>query len=235
MATSETYAFNPSAGDIILNAFGMIQIRRWMLTTQHLVDANFQANLLMVDISNRNPNRWVMETQEIALSDGVSAYNLENRTVAVSIVSIRQTINGVSSDRVIGPLSATDYESLPNKAQLAPPTSYFFSLLTPTPTITFWPVPNADSTYTARVQTFRQLQDVSLAGGTTVDSPYRFLDAITTGLASRLAVVYPESLPYPDKAKELDAAYQSRFLLAAGQDQESTPMYVRPEMSGYYR
>lgn len=235
MATSGTYAFNPSAGDIVLNAFGMIQIRRWELTTQHLVDANFQANLLMVDISNRNPNRWVMETQEIALSSGSPTYNLANRTVAVSIVSIRKTVNSVSTDRVIGPISATDYESLPNKAQLAPPTSYFFSLLTPTPTITLWPVPNADSTYTARVQTFRQLQDVNLAGGTTVDSPYRFLDAIATGMAARLAVVYPEKLPYPEKAAQLDAAYQSRFLLAAAQDQESTPMYVRPETSGYYR
>lgn len=235
MATSGTYAFNPSAGDIVLNAFGMIQLRRWELTTQHLTDAAFHANMLMVDISNRNPNRWVMETQEIALSSGTPTYNLADRTVAVSIVTIRQTINSVSSDRVIGPLSAADYEALPNKAQLAAPTSYFFSLLTPTPTISLWPTPNATSTYTARVQTFRQLQDVVLAGGVTMDSPYRFLDAITTGMAARLAVVYPEKLPYPEKAKELDAAYQSRFLLAAAQDQESTPMYVQPLMRGYYR
>ena len=235
MVTSGTYGFNPSAGDLVLNAFGMIQLRRYELTTEHLVNAAFHANLLMVDFSNRNPNRWVMETQEISLSEGTTTYNLANRTIAVAIVTIRTTVNSTNNDRVIGPLSAADYEALPNKSMEAPPTSFFFSLLTPTPTISFWPTPDGNTTYTARVQTFRQMQDVSLGGGLTVDSPYRFLDAFTTGLAARLAVVYPEKLPTPQRAQELDAAYLSRFNLAASQDQESTPMYVLPNLSGYYR
>lgn len=235
MTTTGTYAFSPSAGDIVLGAFGMIQLRRYELTTEHLTNAAFHANLLMVDFSNRNPNRWAIETQEVALSTGTSTYNLADRTIGVAIATIRTTVDGTSTDRVIGPLSATDYEALPNKQQQGKPTSFFFSLLTPTPTVSIWPTPDNTTTYTLRIQTFRQMQDVSLPGGLTIDNPYRFLDAFTTGLAARLAVVYPEKLPSPDRAAELEGVYQVRFKLAAEQDQEDTPMYVVPDASGYYR
>lgn len=235
MTTTGTYDFNPSAGDIVLGAFGMIQLRRYELTTEHLVNAAFHSNLLMVDFSNRNPNRWAMETQEVALSQNTPTYNLANRTIGVALATIRTTVNNVSTDRVIGPLSATDYEALPTKLQEGAPTSFFFSLLTPTPTISVWPTPDGNTSYTLRVQTFRQMQDVSLPSGVTLDAPYRFLDAFTTGLAARLAVVYPEKLPSPNRVVELETAYKDRFQLAAAQDQESTPMYVQPVLGGYYR
>lgn len=234
MASSGTYAFAPSAGDLILSAFGMIQLRRWELTVQHLEDAYMQANLLMVDFSNRNPNRWAIETQSVTLQEGVPTYNLADRTVGVAIAYIEKTANGTTTSRVIGPFSAADYAAVPVKAQEAPPTAFFFSLLTPTPTVTLWPVPDADATYTLKLQTFRQMQDVVLAGGVGVDTPYRFLDAFATGLAARLAVVYPEKLKDPNKARDLQAAYESRFILAAQQDQERTPMYIRPTFAGYF-
>lgn len=236
MATSGTYAFNPSAGDIILSAFGMIQIRRWEITVQHLTDAYMASNLLMVDFSNRNPNRWAIETQEIALTQGVPTYDLATRTVGVAIAYIDTTASGVTTSRVIGPFSATDYAAVPVKLQQAPPTTYFFSLTSPIPTVSLWPTPDGNGPYTLKVQTFRQMQDVTLANGLTVDTPYRFLDAFMTGLAARLARVYPEKLKNPttDRA-ELEMAYAERFRLAAGQDQERTPMYVMPELSGYIR
>src|SRR5262249_11915434 len=113
MATSGTYAFAPSAGDLILNSFGMIQVRRWELTQQHLIDAYMQSNLQMVDFSNRNPNRWAMETLTVPLSQGVPTYDLETRTIAVAIAYIDTSAGTppVVTSRVIGPLSATDYAS----------------------------------------------------------------------------------------------------------------------------
>lgn len=235
MTTSGTYSFAPSAGDVVLNAFSMCQVRRTMLTQEHLEDAYMQANLLNVDFSNRNPNGWALETQDLTLTPGTATYNLASRTVCVAIAYIRTTASGVDSDRVIGPLSATDYGALPDKARQAPPVSFFFSLLSPTPTVTFWPVPDLADTYTARLQTFRQMQDVVLAGGVGLDSPYRFLDAFTTGLAARLALIYPENLPSPNRPKELQDLYEARFSLAAQRDQESTVMTIRPMMGSYYR
>jgi len=234
MTTTGTYSFAPSAADIVLNAFGMIQIRRPEITQQHLEDAYMAANMLMVDFSNRNPQRWGMETQSQVLSEQTATYELTARTLAIAIAYIDTTQNDVTTSRVLGPISATDYASIANKAQEGPPTSYFFSLLT-TPTITVWPVVPEDSdiTYTLRMQTFRQMQDVSLPGGYTVDTPYRFLDAFSTGLAARLVVLYPEKAKL--SAGDLEALFEKRFKLAAQTDQEKTPMMIRPMMQGYWR
>lgn len=235
MTTTGTYSFNPSAADIILNSFGMIQVRRPEISQQHLEDAYMAANMLMVDFTNRSPNRWTQETQTQVLAEETPTFDLTTRTLAIAIAYIDTTQGDVTTSRVLGPISATDYASIANKAQTGTPTSYWFNLLAPIPTITIWPlVPlNSNVTYTLRMQTFRQMQDVGLVGGLTVDAPYRFLDAFSTGLAARLAVLYPEKAKL--SVADLEALFEKRFKLAAQTDQEKTPLYVRPSFSGYFR
>jgi hypothetical protein len=130
---------------------------------------------------------------------------------------------------VLGPISAADYAALPNKGQEGRPTSYFFSLLS-TPTVTVWPTPDDANTYTLKMQTFRQLQDVDLSSGSGFDSPYRFLDCITTGLAARLAEFYR-----PEKADKLNTLYERRFALAQKRDQENVNLKIQPNIGIYYR
>jgi hypothetical protein len=185
-----------------------------------------------VDFTNRNPNRWQMTTLEIPLIEDIKDYDLETETVAVSVVYIDTDDAGSPQTRVLGPLSATEYASIANKENNGVPTSYFFSLLTPTPKLTLWPVPDATPVYTMRVQTFRQQQDFSVRGGLTVDTPYRFLDAFTFGVAARLAVYYP-----PEKgldAAALDSVYERKFALAAALDQERVSLKITPGLSGYF-
>lgn len=233
MTTTGTYSFAPSAADIVLNSFGMIGIRRPEITQSHLEDAYMAANFLMVDFTNRSPNRWTMETQSQVLDEATPTFDLTARTLAIAIAYIDTTSGGTTTSRVIGPISATDYASIPNKLQEGPPTTYFLSLLT-TPTITVWPVvPTSSSvTYTLKMQTFRQNQDVQLSNGITLDAPYRFLDAFSTGMAARLKVLYPEKAP---AGVDFDGLYEKRFTLAAQTDQEKTPMFIRPQFSGYFR
>ena len=100
----------------------------------------------------------------------------------------------------------------------------------PSPTITLYFVPDANFTYTLKVLSFRQMQDVAGSGGQTLDTPYRFLDAFTTGLAARLAVIYA-----PDRAKKLEALFEKRFLIAAEQDQERVGISITPGLGGYFR
>jgi hypothetical protein len=232
MTSTGTYAFNPSAGDIVLNAYSMIQIRRTEMTTQHLQDAYMASNLLMVDITNRNPLRWGLETQTVPLVLNTQTYTLSNRTIAIPVAYITTTVGSQTIDRVIGPISASEYAAVPNKAQSAPPTSFFFSLLT-TPTITLWPVPDASTISlggTLNLQTLRQVQDVDLTAGTTLDSPYRFLDAITTGLAARLADMYR-----PERAQWLQGRFEQKMTLALGRDQEQAPLFITPGLGNYFR
>lgn len=229
MTSSGTYSFSPSAADLVLNAFGKLQIRSHELSAAHLQDAAMEANLLMIDISNRNPNRWLMETQTVPLVLAAPTYNLAARTISVTVATLNQTGAG---DRTIGPISAADYASYPVKTQPGPPSAYLFNLAV-VPTITVWPVPDAAVIAAGGVlslMTFRQAQDVNLASGETIDSPYRFLDAFTTGLASRLAEIYR-----PEKAGNLNVLYEQRFARAQKRDQENVPISIAPNFSGYYR
>jgi hypothetical protein len=237
MVTSGTYGFNPSAGDIVLNAFGMIGVRRPQITNEHLENAAFQANLTGVDFTNRNPNRWQMEEIPLTLSEGQPTYNLPPQTVATPAVWIDQVMPSPQAtpiSRILGPLSAVDYASIANKGQRGTPNSYFFNLLTPVPTLTLWLVPNQNPEFIGRVMIFKQQQDAVLASGATVDAPYRFLDAFTFGLAARLAVVYPDA-SRPTLPVDLEGAFERKFKLAAALDQERVPLRLQPNLSSYYR
>jgi hypothetical protein len=233
MATTGTYAFNPSAADVVLNAFGMIGVRRTALTTEHLENAAFQANMVGVDFTNRNPNRWKMVEVSVTLVAGTAVYTLDPQVVAVSAVWLNQVQGSDTISRMLGPLSAVDYASIAAKTQQGTPNSYFFSLLTPAPTLTLWLVPNQVPAYTMKVQTFQQQQDTGLSGGYTLDTPYRFLDAYTWALAARLAVYYPDPAR-PSLPADLNTAFEAKFKLAAELDQERVVLRMQPNLSGYY-
>jgi hypothetical protein len=224
-----TYTFAPSAADLVLYAYSLINMRPTELTTQHFIDAGMAANFAMIDMSNRNPMRFAMETVPVPLTSTTATYSLPNRTLAVSIVTIATGSGATLVERTIGPISAYEYAATPTKAQAGPPTSYFFSLLA-VPTITFWPTPDAGGPYVANVQTFRQLQDIDLTNSQGVDSPYRFLDALCTSTAARLAESYK-----PEKAPALYAQADARMRLAQGRDQESTPITIAPALRSYFR
>jgi hypothetical protein len=235
--TTGTYNYAPSAADLVINAYSQCLIRRSELDPQKLQDAYEAFQLLMVDISNRNPNRWALETQSVTLTASVPTYTLTNRTLAIAIAYIDTVSGGQTTSRVIGPVSGTEYAALPNKLQVGPPTTYWFNLLS-VPTITLNPVPDAYTSYTLRLMTFRQQQDIDLTSGQGVDSPYRFLDAMTMGLAWRLAKMYPEKLVKtrgPQVIGEMKKDYEDAFLSAAQQDQEDVPIFITPGLSGYYK
>lgn len=225
MATTGTFSFDPSAADITLNAFALCGVIRSRLTTEHFSNAAFQAQMLGVDLTNRNPNRWQIDNVPLVLQTGVPTYSLPPQVVAVSSVT---TVQG-NIRRVLGPLSAVDYHELASPLQLGMPNSYYFSLLTPAPQITFWLVPSGNPALVASVQVFKQQQDTNQRNGLTVDVPYRFLDAILWGLAARLAVIYA-----PDRAVALKTQYLESLTLAAALDQEAVPLRLGPIVSGYY-
>jgi hypothetical protein len=229
------YSFAPSAGDIIHYAFSLCGLRRPDLGAAHYVDAAMAANLAMVEISNRNPHRFAMETLSTgaggipAITQGTATYALPNRVIAVPIVTIATGSGATLTERVLGPISAYEYQAMPNKGQTGQITSYFFSLLA-VPTLTFWPTPDGGGPYTANIQSFRQMKDVDLTNVQGVDSPYRFLDALATGIAARLADSYQ-----PARAADLYAKYEIRMTMAQGRDQETANISILPGLSSYYR
>jgi hypothetical protein len=230
MTSTGTYAFNPAISNLTLLAFGRIQIRRTEITPQHLADADLESNLTQQAIASRQPNLWRQEVFEIDLAQADEEYDLPARMIAIRDAYISTTINSVTTDRVVWPLSPSEYDALPNKTQQAPPTAYLVTKLM-SPTVKTWPMADADDRYTLKLRMLSQIQDASLRSGVTLDMPYRALDIFVAGLAHRLARIYKPELEAARKQDYADA--WSDFSNTDVED--GVPMYVSPALGGYYR
>lgn len=230
MAYSTTYDYAPTVGELVLNAYGRIGLRRTELTQQHLADAANEANLVQVEFSNRIPNLWLAETYDVSLVQDTATYALLPRLIAPMAVYMTVDNNqGDVTDRILSPISTYDYDSLPNKSQSGLPTTYWFDRQI-TPNITLWPVPDGNATYTLHLRMISQPQDASLPNGIQPQVPYRFFDAFTSALAWRLSVIYAA-----DRAAGLLAMAERAWDIAANNDTELTPIVVAPGIGGYYR
>jgi len=231
MTSSGTYAFAPSIGDLTLNAFARIGLRRPELQQQHFADAAMEANLLQVEFSNRGPNLWKTELYSVSLVQGTASYTLLPRFLAPMAVYMTTAPGGSGApfDRVLGPLSTFEYAALPDKTVQAPPTSYWYERLE-TPVIWLWPVPDGSATYTLNFQMLSQPQDASIPSGVTPDVPYRWFDAFAAALAARLAAIYK-----PEMEVVRAAAAERAWQIAAKEDIEYVPMFLIPGTSGYFQ
>lgn len=230
MATSNQYVFNPPLGEVVIFAYNLIGIRPSALLQEHLEAARMAANFMCSNWSNRGVNLWAVDLVTVTLNQGQSTYPVDANTIM--ILDAYMTIdNGVSDpiDRIILPVSRTEYASYPNKEQQGFTTVYWFDRLI-SPTITLWPVPDGTSAQYLKYYRVRQIQDANLQGATQVEVPYRWLDAFAYGLAARLAVVWA-----PDKLAMLKPLADEAYAVAAEQDVEYAPVYVSPQLSGFFR
>ncbi len=172
--SSGTYAWSPSIGDLTLNAFGRIGIRRTELTQQHLADAATESNLLQVEFSNRQPNLWKSELYTVNLVEGQATYTLPARMISPMAVYITVTPVGSSTsfDRILNPISTYEYAALPDKQTQASPTTYWYNRQI-APQITMWQVPDGSANYVLNLQILSQPDDAKLPNGVTPNFPYR--------------------------------------------------------------
>lgn len=228
MASSGTTLFAPSVADLSVEAYLRCGVKPPSLTPQHFISARLNSNLLLDEWSNEQPHLWKVDLLSVPLLDGVATYALPQVTILTLDVYISQTSNGVTLDRFLYPVSRDDYASYPNKATEAPPAVYWFDR-TITPSITFYPTPDADDTYVCKIYRVIQTDDMNPAGAQTPDMPGRFRPAFTAGLAARLSETYA-----PQLYDALEARHQQRYLSAIRQDQEMAAFELTPDLSSYY-
>jgi len=228
MTTSGTYDFNPSGGQLILYAYSLCGIRRPALIAEHMEDARMALNLMLSAWGNSTPNLWTVDLVETTLVAGTATYDVDAKTVMILDAYIRTGTGEEQNDRIIWPVSRTEYASFPNKDMQALPTVYWFDRIL-SPTITLWQTPDDSTTYTLRYYRCTVIQDINLANGEQVAIPQRWLDAFVWGLAARLAVSYA-----PDRAQALDQKAMQALTKAQEQDTEWVSTYIMPAVSGYY-
>jgi len=90
--------------------------------------------------------------------------------------------------------------------------------------ITVWPTPNPGQTYQFVYWRMRRIQDAG-NGIQTGDMNFRFLPAVTAGLAYYIAMKDPALAPRLDMLK---GVYDEQFNLAAGEDHEKAPIRFVP-------
>lgn len=131
MTTSGTYQFNPALGEIVLYAYQNIGIRPTAVLQEHMESARMATNMMLSRWSNQGVNLWAVDLITTPLVAGQATYDVDPSTVM--ILDAYTTAGG--PDRVIMPISRTEYASYPNKAQQGFPTSFWFDRLT-SPTVT---------------------------------------------------------------------------------------------------
>lgn len=225
--TSKTYDFNPGAGSIMLTAFQRCGVRPASISQAHVREGQNAENYILSELSNVQPNLWMVNLVSFPLLEGQATYSLPAEIVMITDLYI--SYGDPTTDRYLYALSRTEYASIPNKEQEAFPNQFWFNRLI-SPTITFWPVPDGNGPYVARYYSVRQTQDAVLSGGLTVEIPYRFLEAYTAGVAWKLAEIYA-----PQLEDKLFARYTRALNIATTQDVENVGLFITPGLSGYYR
>jgi len=230
MATSGTYTFNPSLGELTLYAYNLAGLRNTSLMQEHMESARMATNLMLSRWANQGVNLWAVDLITTALVAGQTTYDVDPNTVVILDAYV-QIDNGSSQpiDRVIMPVSRTEYASYPNKEQQGFTTVFWFDRLI-SPTVTLWPVPDGYSAQTLKYYRVRQIQDANLQNAQNVEIPYLWLEAFAYGLASRVAQIWS-----PDKLQFLKPLADEAYQIAAAQNVETAQQYISPMISGYFR
>jgi len=239
MATSNTYTFNPSLGELVLYAYNLIGIRNTAVLQEHMEAARMASNMLCSRWSNMGVNLWAVDLVTTPLVTDQATYAVDANTVMILDAYVQNDDSGANIDRIILPVSRTEYASYPNKEQQGFPTVYWFDRLISSsrstgsagPSVTLWPVPNTDNgPQSLKYYRVRQIQDSGLSNGQTVEIPYLWLEAFAYGLAMRLAQIWNPAAVAMIKPMA-DEAYQ----IAASQNIEQAATYISPMISGYFR
>jgi len=180
--------------------------------------------------SNQGVNLWAVDLQTVPLVQGQATYSVPSNTV-VMLDSYVTIDDGQSPpiDRIILPISRTEYASYPNKEQQGFTTTFWFDRLL-SPNVTLWPVPDGTSAQFLKYYRVRQIQDSNLQNGEQVEIPYLWLECFALGLAQRLAMIWA-----PDKVMMLKPLADEAYQIAASQNVETAQQYISPQVSGYFR
>jgi hypothetical protein len=228
MTTSGTYTYNPGLGELTLYAFNLCGVRNTEVLQEHMFTARTAANLMLANWANQGVNLWAVDLITTPLVEGQTTYTVDSNTVMILDAYVTTTNGTLSTDRVILPISRTEYASYPNKEQQGFPTTYWFDRLI-NPTVTIWPVPDGTQT-TLKYYRVRQVQDSNLQNAQTVEIPYLWMDAFAFGLAARLAQIWKPELVMVLKPQAMES-----YQIAASQNVEYAQQYISPQIQGYFR
>ena len=232
LAPSATNLFQLSGSDSVLEAFERIQIAASQITAERMISAARSANLLLQDWANRGVTLYTVEqATPIALVQGTATYTLPTNCVQMlDTYYSYPNGDGTYTDRLILPMTRTEYAMIPEKSIQAPPNRYWFQR-TATPQVTTWQV--FDGSQTGALLNYfymRQMYDFAPSGSQTPDILNRFAEAFVTDLTARLAEKFA-----PAQWQTKDMMAKGAWDRAVAEDREQGPLTIKPNFSRYTR
>lgn len=217
MASSGTYTFAMQIDDYCMEAFERIGKTNDALKVPQMRAFRRSMNLMFASWANQGVNLWTLERVSVTLAANASPNTVTTGAGTVDVLDTTLTVDDL--DRVMTPISRTDWEGIPDKTQAGDPTQYWVDRTLPTPVIHLWTV-QSEADRVLNYWRMRQLQDVS-ALAQDANAPYLWFDAISAGMAARMAEKYAPEL-FEQKLKLADQA----LALAKGENRERVPMQI---------
>ena len=225
MTTSGVTTFNPDLNEIVEEAFERCGAE--LRTGYDLKTARRSLNLLLAAWANQGINMWTIEQGSQVLTAGTNTYTLPADTVDLIEHVIRTGAGNVSTqtDLTITRISVSTYSSIPNKLQQARPIQVYINRQAAAPQFTVWPTPDNSQTYTFVYWRLRRIQDAGAGGTYTQDIPFRFLNALVSGLAYYLSMKIPGAM---ERMQTLKQQYDEAWELASTEDREKAAVRFVP-------
>lgn len=232
-ASSGTYNFNLANSQIVVEAYDRIGMRPTELDRHHFNSARTSLNLELMSWSNQGINLWKIVSGTINLVASQSVYTLPANIITITdlwFTTVGAAAPSQSTDRLLTPLTRSEYAALPMKLMPGTPTSYWFQRLQ-VPQVTIWQPPQYGApNYVCNWYGLQQIQDAGIGGGETPDVVDRGLDALCAGMAVRLASKFA-----PDRQQMKMQEQAVAWEAFTRTDQEQGPVIFSPTFSGYTR
>tara|TARA_R100000700_G_C3137393_1_gene120333 strand:+ start:258 stop:953 length:696 start_codon:yes stop_codon:yes gene_type:complete len=228
MAVSGSKDFELDVADYVEEAFERCGLE--LRTGYDLKSATRSLNLMLAEWANRGLNQWTVTEKTIDLVKDTTSYTIDstNSTATIDVldVFIRETISGTATDVPLSRLSRAQYANISTKTTSGKPNQYFINKLI-SPTVTVWPAPDKNSTYTIHLNVLTRMDDADV-GANTMDMPFRFFPCLAAGLAYYMAIKRA-----PEKVAMLKQMYDEEFNRALSQDEERASFRVAPDLRNY--
>lgn len=239
-STSGTYGYAPSNFSVVLEAFDRCRIRPANIDRHMGPSARNSLNLEMLDWSNSGLNLWKVISGTINLVAGTATYLLDQSIETLTEVYYTQ-VNGAgagqNNDRIMVPITRTQYAMTPNKGTQGTPTQYWLQMLA-VPQVTLLQVPQIGApNYVVNWYGLQRMQDANLGGGEAPDIVYRAYEALTAKLALRLWTKFgdPDPAKFAAHRAVLKEEAETAWNNFQTRDQETGPMLIQPAVGGYGR
>jgi len=191
-------------------------------------------NIVWTTIQTETPTATAGQWTWFDLDSSVAARYFRVRATSGTLSFSQIYLANTPTEIPLARMNRDDYTNLPNKAfQSNRPLQYWFDRQVNNPIMHMWPVPNLAATV-CQIVVWRQRYIMDVGTMTQdVEVPQRWLEAIVSGLAAKMALelteVDPSLIPILDQKAAIS------LNIAQMEERDNSPMMIAPNISPYTR